>query len=488
MILLNLFKMHSLDFLSGPPKFFIFQKESNKTNFGGVFFFIYIFIVILISIFYVYSCSQADKFTFSSNDIEEHAIFEDEVNKREKSSDFNPAYDFSFDLENYTDHNISSDFIIYDEIQQVWLERNKWYKRNVHDNQLLIFYNCNPKNCSSITEDDLFPTFLNYYLTISYKGPVLDHYSKYPISNVVDKFNNNNSDIVNKYSFSFNTPSYYNLVWKRILYNDQVGILDKLFDKKKKNQYIGGKFELYNKEIINKFFNPYTFYDKLYNLKLLCRIYIHSNVEKTTNYSRKEKSIVDAIANICSLSLTILNAINIIFSNIYSKNFDSFKIIQKILDNNSMENPSHIELNSFFKEKDSLMPLSNDDIIFKSKAKNTSTSYGESLKLDLIQNKEMENSDNLDENSIKMPKLRLSDYLLNNVYSFKNWKSIKQEVITVCKEILLKYCSIDRLLYNQIKLENLFLDYKWNDPKLKYIKNNKDLDKLKILLNELIII
>ena len=187
------------------------------------------------------------------------------------------------------------------------------------------------------------------------------------------------------------------------------------------------------------------------------------------------------------LSLTILNAINIIFSNIYSKNFDSFKIIQKILDNNSMENPSHIELNSSFKEKDSLMPLSNDDINIKSKTKNTSTSYGESLKLDLIQNKEMENSDNSDENSIKMPKLKLSDYLLNNIYCFKNWKSIKQEVITVCKEILLKYCSIDRLLYNQIKLENLFLDYKWNDPTLKYIKNNQDLDKLKILLNELII-
>ena len=267
------------------------------------FFFIYIFIVILISIFYFYGYSQADKYTFSSNDIKENIIFENEVNEREKSSEFNPAFDFSFDLENINMDNINSDFFIYDEIQRGVLERNKLYKKNVHEMLLSIYYVCYPKNCSSITEDDLFPTILSYYLTIRYKGPVLDHYGKYPISNVVDKLNHNDSYILNKYSFSFNTPLYYNVGWERILYNDQVGILDKLFDKKKKTQYIGGKFELYNKEIINKFFNPAALNEENYNLKLLCRIYIHSNVEKTTNYSRKEKSIVDAIANICSFYL-----------------------------------------------------------------------------------------------------------------------------------------------------------------------------------------
>ena len=33
--------MHCLDFLSEPPKMFIFQKEVAKTNFGGVLFLIY---------------------------------------------------------------------------------------------------------------------------------------------------------------------------------------------------------------------------------------------------------------------------------------------------------------------------------------------------------------------------------------------------------------------------------------------------------------
>ena len=153
---------------------------------------------------------------------------------------------------------------------------------------------------------------------------------------------------------------------------------------------------------------------------------------------------------------------------------------------NTLENPSHIELNSVLKEKDSLVPLSNDDEInFKSKVINKSASDDESLKSNLIQNKEMGDYDILDEKSIVMPRLKLFDYLLNNVYSLKNWKSNKQEVIALCKEIILKYFSVEHLLYNEIKLENLFLDYKWNNPNLKYIKNNEYIDKLKNKLNEL---
>jgi len=370
--------------------------------------------------------------------------------------------------------------------EDIFIERSKWYKRNVNNIKLAIFYKCDPKNCSSVNESDLFPTELEYYLDIRYKGPVLDHYNEYPIYNIVDKFNNN-SFIGNEYSFSFNIPTYYNIAWETIEYNDQIGIFDKLFGKKKKNKYKGGKFVQYSKGIINDFFKPFDFMEKKYKCKLLSLIYINSNVEKTTKYSRKEKSLMDALANICSLSLTIFHGLNIFFSNIHSKNFDSFKIVQKILDNNnSNQSPSHIELNSVLKDNDSLMPLSNDNINFKSKIINESASDDESLKSNFIQNKDIEkNYDNFDEKGIKMPKLQLFDYLLNNVYSFKNWNSAKQEVITYCKEILLKYFSVEHILYNQIKLENLFLDYKWNNPNLKYIKNNEYIDKLKNKLNEL---
>jgi len=236
--------MHCLDLISGPPKFFIFQKESNKTNLGGVLFFIYSLIVIIITLFYIHNYSKADIYSFSSYEINGIAITEEEKNKRLNSSFYNPAFDFSFELENSQDEILSSKFIIYDTNQkhkEYFLERSKWYKRNVNDIQLAIFYDCNPNNCSSIKESDLFPTFFSYYFTMRYKGPFLAHYDKYPINNIIDRFNNN-SFISNKYSFSFNTPTFYSIFWESIEYNDQIGIFDKLFDRKRKNKYVGGDF------------------------------------------------------------------------------------------------------------------------------------------------------------------------------------------------------------------------------------------------------
>ena len=42
--------------------------------------------------------------------------------------------------------------------------------------------------------------------------------------------------------------------------------------------------------------------------------------------------------------------------------------------------------------------------------------------------------------------------------------------------------SIDKILYNQIKFENLLIDYKWNNPDL----NNNDNNELIIQLKNLI--
>ena len=44
--------------------------------------------------------------------------------------------------------------------------------------------------------------------------------------------------------------------------------------------------------------------------------------------------------------------------------------------------------------------------------------------------------------------------------------------------IISKYYSIDYIVYNQLKLENLFKDYKWNEPGLNSIENNKMISEL----------
>ena len=46
--------MNKLDFISGAPKTFIFQKDTNKTNLGGFFTIFFCLIIIFITFSYLY--------------------------------------------------------------------------------------------------------------------------------------------------------------------------------------------------------------------------------------------------------------------------------------------------------------------------------------------------------------------------------------------------------------------------------------------------
>jgi len=52
---------------------------------------------------------------------------------------------------------------------------------------------------------------------------------------------------------------------------------------------------------------------------------------KIEMYKRTRVSILDAIADICSLSSMILEIFSFIFRHFYEKNFDNYKIIENIL-------------------------------------------------------------------------------------------------------------------------------------------------------------
>jgi hypothetical protein len=95
--------------------------------------------------------------------------------------------------------------------------------------------------------------------------------------------------------------------------------------------------------------------------------------------------------------------------------------------------------------------------------------------------KERISQDN-EEDYIKLPKLKFYEYIFNNVYS-KCCKMNNQKIISKCNEIISKYYSIEHILYNQLKLENLFKDYKWNDPALNNFENNELIIDLKNLIS-----
>ena len=54
-----------------------------------------------------------------------------------------------------------------------------------------------------------------------------------------------------------------------------------------------------------------------------------------------------------------------------------------------------------------------------------------------------------------------------------------QRIFNDCNKILFKYASIDTIVYNQISMENLLKDYKWNDPSLNNAENNPQFFELK---------
>ena len=166
----------------------------------------------------------------------------------------------------------------------------------------------------------------------------------------------------------------------------------------------------------------------------------------------------------------------------YSKNFDNYKIITHLLSPIEEEKENKIPL-SLYKKKENYNEINIinnlNKLIEEEDDKNKIASKKYELNI---------NDDNNDENEIiqeekshnnVLKKLHFYDYFFNNVYSKCCRKNKNQELINNANNILYKYLSIDALLYNQLKLENLFKDYNWNDPALNDIQNNKLIIKLK---------
>jgi len=176
--------------------------------------------------------------------------------------------------------------------------------------------------------------------------------------------------------------------------------------------------------------------------------------------------------------MTILEIFVFAFGNYYSGNFDNYKIIEKVLSKEKRINK--------FKNKD-ISEDSKDNINKIELSENTGKS--EALIDSNIEIKESkiteENKDtdgiNFNENEERViPKLTFIDFIFNSFYSDKCCKnSNRQQIISTCNDLVSKYYTVEDIIYNQIKIENLLKDYKWNDPKLEYIDNNEFVTELK---------
>ena len=164
------------------------------------------------------------------------------------------------------------------------------------------------------------------------------------------------------------------------------------------------------------------------------------------------------------------------FFSFYSRNFNNYKVVGKILDI-PKEPIKKIELTTKFKDDISL----NEKETEENENMNDNNKKSEPLINKPSNDNNIKNSDinKNDDFSFTLDKLSFIDFFFNNIYLNSCKKRRNQEMINMVNDIIYKYLSIDSLLYNQMKLENLFKDYKWNNSMLNDIQNNPMIIKLK---------
>ena len=496
-------RLNCLDFLNISPNFFIFQSKTNKTNFGGFLFLIYIIIMILISLAYILDYALNEKYEIETSTI----------TYRYKSFDAspNPEIDIQVtlylkeDMTNMTDRffmklnnhyykgvynqTIGDDYDIFGIKGEIQYHLKTNYP-NIEDKKVELYYKCEYPDCHEIDQeynniDQVSSIFL------ATKRYIVDHYDKNPLKVSKDY------DEKNQFLYSEEDSFFATIHWTSIVYKENQGV-SRLFNNLLgiQENSTGGYIE-YNEEKDLNFYSYKYHYDVDEDKN---KVIIHGTFkfeqEKYIEYKRKEIEFTDVIAKIGALFSTL----NFIFSTIYkfySRNFDNYKIIDKILEYQDI-NKKRVLINNNIKNKDDesneinkiCLPLIKDNDEKDKEMKKEENKFDTFLKEKSNEKKEINNYDFNNyveemiekEKNIYLPKLSFFDFFLRNIYCKKCKKNKKQEIINICNQIIAKYSSIDRVIIYLMKIDNLYKDYKWNNPKLNDLKSDESLKSLYNLL------
>ena len=497
--------MRVLDFMSGAPKLAIFREGANKTILGGALYLIYIIILIILLIIYLVNFFSREKYDFNYSLVKQSVedIIELE-NSKEKSEKFDTNLDYIFylgkDYASIKYYNITEnkDFIIIDvnalvkklrsrdtprddegfvrlnsdknqNEDECFVRQGTIINQKVSDLALAVLYRCEKDDCTIRDEDKI--NVYSYYLFMEYKGFSIDHQNpEKPIQPLPD-----NIYWLEKIQFLNNTNIAF-LNWELIEYREEKGVFGKTYNDMVGNNYIyhGGYYK--TKDIYTDDGHVSELPDNNYmikdldgnHFKLLLYLESHINYLDYERYTRKKNSFLDALASVAALGSTVLHLMSSVYAALYSDNYDKYKIIENIL---TKKMKIKIKGDDSTKEEkakeDKMTELKTDLIITENENENNDLNINESG-----EEKEEEHFTKNYNESVDLPSPRFLDFLIHKFY-FKCYKpSMKQALIASCKDIVAKYITIENILYNQIKLEYLWKDYKWNNPQ--YEKQEKD--------------
>ena len=378
--------------------------------------------------------------------------------------DANPYKRFYFDIIDEKGFSLDNSYEVRDyyNLSNI-IERNTSFLRRANNLTIVVTKKCENENCTfnKINKE--------LKLHMFFENKVIDHY------NEGDPVHWEKNDYYYKLDLE-NTFEYFGF-WGVYIYLEKKGLekIFSLFSGDPFNFTLGYIEDYYSNQIRG---GGVITIDKE-DYRPLLGFRLCNNLEGIKMYTRKKKSFFDYLANIAALSSTIFNIMVKVFSMIYSRIFDNYKIVEKILSKGIKGKiETEIELSDNIQYKNNITNSDLENNLINNQNKEESNDIQ-----NLVTNENEENADvkiEYNDEPVKLPKLRFFDFFLNNVYSSKICDSLrKQKLISTCDEILYNYYSIDNILLNQILFENLLKDYKWNNPRLKSIHRNELVIKLK---------
>ena len=471
-------RINFLDFITASPNAFIFHKKKNKTNFGGFLFTLYILIMAFITITYIYDYSINDKYIVDAlTHINTTYIEKDK--SLDEDDNLNPYVDFNVTISG--DADVDGQFVLrtefYDSVKTEDYNVKHTSIFNLHKMivdhlSFTVLYDCGKDKKCSTYDEDIDPNSF-FTVSINYTGYKFYHWDDLPL--VITE------DIPKTFSFEIGfldtIYEYLFLYWDAIIYKDQKTFLDTFT--KKNREYIYGEIKN-SKSVLDPGGSKKDFIyqddtTKHYYMPLV-DVYLLNEHKEYIEYKRIKLQFLDVVANIGALFSTL----RFIFSSIlsfYSYNFSNYQMVESLLKNPKIElNDKNNKANTSDKkeiiQKIDNLPLLDDDVSDENK-------YSINNQHDNDDNIISENENNNESPPpIALKKLSIFDFYFNNIYP-KCCKKIKnQEILNLTNEIVLQYLSLDYILYNQIKLGNLFRDDRWNNPTLSNIQNNDLIMKL----------
>ena len=444
--------MRKLDFISEGPQLSIFQEDANKNNLGGVLYLIHIIILILLGIMYIADFIDKDKYEFNYfyiRDTFNESEIKQGINKDRENLNFDLELKFQIGKDNELIEDNPRFVIFLDEDVLETMEDNIFHANTGHFG-LEVAYKCSGLPNCSIQEEDRIKV-RSYFLNLYYKGFTLDHQDPEAPLKRSDEFT------LKKIEFLENTNIIY-LNWESIEYEEEKNIFQKTFDKirGKSNTYYGGDFKSM------EFFTDDGHVRKIQGEDMIVLLYleVHPNYSQHDKYTRKRNSFLDTLADISALSSTVLDLISLAYGFLYSQNYDNYKIVETIL-----SKKMRLNINNKIEEKDELKIELKTDLI-----DNDDNQVFEKEKTD--EEKNIDEDKEKKKDSINLPFMRFYDFLVHEFYFKCFGPSKKQAFIDSCNDVIAKYTTVENLIYNQIRLENLLKDYKWNNPQYEIQEKN----------------